>query len=423
MKNAALIVSLFVIIVSCKNMTQKPYSTTEIKKETFPITILVEKAMSNQEIPLLSNFSDDVSYVKLKTPPNIIIKVIRDIQISKDHIFIHEGLSQRVIVFDKEGNFIKQIGRIGRGPNEYIHLRSFCIDKNNTDLLFYTGDLGDVFRFNSDGELTEKLFSSYFSDQMYYLNNNLVFSGFSVFDIRNLPDNINQFSTRSILGENIDSVPLPIYSINNWRKERVYFPGNFPSSKFDGVLLLYGSGEDTLFFANGSGKIGPRYFLDFGKYNNPIETRYNLGSPEKSNSYISAISPPFETLTNVWWKFALRGGAFMLRYDKTYQKAYTFFYKGEKQIDFAKGRNSLDELGLVNDVDGGPDFFPEWSVYDDTTQLLISAKEAFNLKNNITPEYFKSREIKFPDKKDKLSELVNNLEEKDDYVLMIVKLK
>ena len=77
----------------------------------------------------------------------------------------------------------------------------------------------------------------------------------------------------------------------------------------------------------------------------------------------------------------------------------------------------------MNDIDGGPDFFPDWSVYDDSTQLFISAKEAFDLKKELTPEYFRKREIKFPDKKDKLLELVNNLKEKDDYVLMVVKLK
>ena len=85
--------------------------------------------------------------------------------------------------------------------------------------------------------------------------------------------------------------------------------------------------------------------------------------------------------------------------------------------------NSLDALGLVNDIDWGPGFFPEWSVYNDSTQLFISAHEAFYLKKELTTEYFENRKIKFPDKKIKLQELLGSLEEKDDYILMIVKLK
>ena len=153
-----------------------------------------------------------------------------------------------------------------------------------------------------------------------------------------MPDDITQFATTNRLGQKIDSVPLPIYSIYKWREKKVYNPGNFPSTKFSDVLLLYGWAEDTLFHATESGKIEPRYFLDFGKYNNPIETRYNLGSPGNANFYIGATSPPFETFNNLWWKFAFQKREFILRYDKTQQKAFTFFYKGEKEVDFARGR-------------------------------------------------------------------------------------
>jgi len=149
----------------------------------------------------LCSFSDDVPYIKLKTPANSFVKSIRDIQISKDKLFIHEGVSQKVMVFDKDGNFIKQIGRVGRSPNEYIHLRSFCVDKNNEDLLLYTGDFGDVFRFNINGEVKNKLFRSYFDDYMYCLHSILVFSGFAVLDIRNLPDNIAQFTPTNLQGQ------------------------------------------------------------------------------------------------------------------------------------------------------------------------------------------------------------------------------
>ena len=421
MKNLELLFFCFVSVVSCKNTAQKPAIPVEIKAESFPITIKIDEARSNHEIPLLSNFSEDVSYIILKTPSSVIIKSINDIQISNGNIFILEGLSNKVMVFDMNGNFKKQIGKIGRGPNEYLSLRSFCLDQNDEDLLFYTGYSGDVYKFNNNGELIGRLFRFPFADYMYSLDNKLVFSGFAGSN-RNMPDNITQFAITNLLGQIIDSILCPIYSIDNWRNKQLFFPGNFRSTKFNGGLLLYGWGEDTLFQVRESGKRKPKYFLDFGKYNNPINTRYVSGSPEKLNSCIQAISPPFETYNNIFWKFALYGEAFILRYDKRKHEAFTFFYKGEKKIDFARGRNSLNELGLMNDIDGGPDFFPEWSVYNDSTQLFICAKEAFKLKKELTQEYFKSREVKFPKKKDKLQELVNNLVEKDDYVLIIVKL-
>ena len=139
---------------------------------------------------------------------------------------------------EMEGKFIRQIGRKGKWPNEYINLRSFCFDKNNEDLLFYTGDFGNIFKFNSNGEFIEKLFRLPYADQFYSLNNILVFSGFGIQNIRKMPDDITQFATTNRLGQKIDWVPLLIYSLNKWRAKKVYNPGNFPSTKFSDVLLL-----------------------------------------------------------------------------------------------------------------------------------------------------------------------------------------
>jgi hypothetical protein len=258
---------------------------------------------------------------------------------------------------------------------------------------------------------------------MYLMDDKLLFSGFMTSSI-NLPENITQFASTDFKGQIIDSKLLPIYSINNWEKKQLFCPGNFKSTKFDEVLLLYGAMEDTIFQVNGSGKIEPRYLLDFGKFGIPIETRYLGRKPAGLiNASITELSSPSETVNNLWWKFAFQKEGFLLRYDKTGQKAYTFFYKGDKEVDPGGGYNSLEELGLVNDIDGGPDFFPEWSAYDDSAQICISAKRAFDLRKELTPQYFKNRDLKFPEKKDSLVDLVNSLEEKDDYVLMIVKLK
>lgn len=420
MKNSLFICFVFISMEMCKPAAQKSDLSTNIEPAEYPVKIDINDALKNKEIPLLSTFSENVSYIKLKTPPNIFIKDIREVQIIDERIYI-DGDS-RVMVFDLSGNFIRQIGGQGRGPNEYINLRSFVVDKNNKDILLYTGNSGNIVKFNSNGELIKKLFSFPYADYVYCLDTTLVFSGFWT-DTRNMPDNIFQFSTTNTLGYIIDSVTLPIYSINNYREKALVFSGNFPSTKFNDFLLLYGYGEDTIYYSSIEGIIKPRYSLDFGKYSLPLENRYvNLRIYNREASIVG-ISSPFETSNNLWMKFAFHRNAFILRYDKMQRKAYTFFYKGEKEIDFMKGKNRLEELRIVNDIDGGPDFFPEWSVYNDSTQLYISAIEAIGFKNELASSNLENREIKYPDKKDKLMDLVNKIEAQDDFILMVVKLK
>lgn len=423
MKKLVVVITTLFILLSCNSLTEKVKPAIEKLELVFPATIDVDRARSDNEIPLLSDFADDISYIKLKTPSNVFVQIINDVQISKENIFILEN--QRVMVFDREGNYIRTIGKIGRGPNEYVYLRSFCVVKNDEgkdELIFYTGPEGDVYRYNVNGDVIAKLFTYRFADYMFLIGDKLLFSGFTTTTI-NLPENITQFASMDFNGHIIDSKLLPIYNVSHWDQQNLLSPGNFRSSRFNDALLLYGYLEDTVFHVNGSGKIEPRFILDFGNNGIPIENRYIRKPEGLVNSSIIPIISPAETSNNVWFKFAFQKRGFLLRYDKTDQRAYTHFYEGDQEIDPTRGRTALEELGLINDIDGGPNFYPKWSSHVDSTQICVLAKQVFDLKKELTSEYFQNREVKFPAKKDSLVKLVNSLEETDDYILMFVKLK
>jgi hypothetical protein len=73
MKKLIVVVISFVVLLSCDN-TNKNVEPVPGKPElVFPATIDVDGARSNNEIPLLSEFADDISYIKLKTPPNTLL--------------------------------------------------------------------------------------------------------------------------------------------------------------------------------------------------------------------------------------------------------------------------------------------------------------------------------------------------------------
>ncbi len=419
------IIIFFSFLYSCTNTTEKVQPIFEKPELVFPVTIDIDGAKNNQETMFLSDYTDEISYVKLKTPDGFFIKVIRDIQFANDRIYVFEGIINKVAVFDMDGNYIQTIGRVGRGPNEYIALNSFYVDEINGGLLFYTSS-GDIFRFSSDGVLIEKLFTLRYANEMYCLNNNLIFTGFMSSN-RNMPDSIMKITVTDIKGDKIDSIPSPFYSIKNWREKNLFFPGHFGAVKYDGVLLSNEPCTDTILQISEGGEISPRYIFDTGGNSFPFEWRYTSKDEEikrKRNDIIFITSSAFETENNLFLKFAFKREAFIYRLDKTTLKGSTFFYSGDAQIDMSRGDTGYpDEFGLVNNIDGGLDFFPQWSVYSDSTQLFISAKDAYEMKQTLTSEYLANREAIAPEKKAALIELVYNLEEKDDFVLMIVNLK
>ncbi len=79
------------------------------------------------------NLFDDCEIIQLETLPDALIGEITKIEVCGNLIYaMDHSTSGIVFVFDRQGRFIGKIDRAGRGPNEYIQLTSFFIDRDST---------------------------------------------------------------------------------------------------------------------------------------------------------------------------------------------------------------------------------------------------------------------------------------------------
>ena len=76
--------------------------------------------------------------------------------------------------------------------------------------------------------------------------------------------------------------------------------------------------------------------------------------------------------------------------------------------------------GIINDFDGGLNIYPQTTLDNNT---VISWINPLELKAHIASKEFKNSTPKYPEKKKELEQLANNLDENDNPVLMLVKLK
>jgi hypothetical protein len=76
--------------------------------------------------------------------------------------------------------------------------------------------------------------------------------------------------------------------------------------------------------------------------------------------------------------------------------------------------------GIKNDLDGGPNIDLKLTKDDNT---VLSWINAYELKQHIESKDFKNSTPKYPEKKKELEKLANSLNENDNPVLMLVKLK
>lgn len=75
----------------------------------------------------ISRIADSITYIKLETDTNCLIKDVRQLEIYQNRIFVRNG-DQDLFVFSITGKFLNKIGTRGKGPGEYIHAYGFTVD-------------------------------------------------------------------------------------------------------------------------------------------------------------------------------------------------------------------------------------------------------------------------------------------------------
>lgn len=124
------------------------------KKKDYPKSNIVRiPQFSELEELNFSTLVDSSFTVALETKKECIIGGIDKIVIHNDHIFIlDKRRSKGVFEFNKKGKFIRQYGKIGKGPGEYSSIKTFVINKNKNELVIYNWVKRALLTYNLNGE-------------------------------------------------------------------------------------------------------------------------------------------------------------------------------------------------------------------------------------------------------------------------------
>ena len=78
---------------------------------------------------------DSCSYIPLDN--SVLIGQVKNLQITDQYLFLVNITNDSLYVFNLKGKFLNTIGTLGRGPQEYITLKSYCVSPDNDTVIIY----------------------------------------------------------------------------------------------------------------------------------------------------------------------------------------------------------------------------------------------------------------------------------------------
>ena len=299
--------------------------------------------------------------------------------------------------FSKDGEFICQIGRKGRAPSEYSNIKDFMYNESKNTIEIFS--VKEVKEFSLDGKWKKDITIEY--ARVYSLGHtNNQFLGF-------IDNSAGQNEYSFVL---LDANGQMINRFENKYKftptQGIFHPYECIFYRYDGILHCKELHSDTIFsFDNGT--FIPKYILKQGEAKYTSDLRGDEQYIFKNRDKIIIQKNSFESTNYLFYQYDWKKRDNCLIKNKSNGTQYLI----------------NNETGLVNDLDNGPNFKIQNTITVDRTEYLISWINSFDLKAHVDSEAFKNSTPKYPEKKKELEKLANSLDENDNPVLMLVKLK
>lgn len=89
---------------------------------------MIDPDRVTDDLDLSCILTDSIEIIKLNTSDECLIGEIKQVSFTDQFIFVSDPyVSQKIFMFDKNGKFVKNIGRQGGGPGEYSIISKFTI--------------------------------------------------------------------------------------------------------------------------------------------------------------------------------------------------------------------------------------------------------------------------------------------------------
>lgn len=356
-------------------------------------TFEVSKMKNPQKIKLSDLNAVNIEYIPLETNTLSLISEIRKIK-NCDDFFLVINFST-ILKFKKDGTFLTKIGQKGKGPSEFLNAHCVAINPENNDIYIVSGWENKIYVYSKNNVFLKSFNSPTATKKIEFIGKDIL-----CYSPNTDGTVINSYNLINTNGKIIKSFSnkYPYKSQDNtifYQNENIFF-------KYQDQLFKKEIYSDTVYVFENF-QFHPKYILNQGNATLTPKARENKEPIQIAQNYITQRNL-FMIDNKIFYEYSKNGK----------RLCFIGSTKNKWQV------NITEKQGLINDIDGGLNFQIKTCLKSNT---IISWITPLELKKHITTKKFQHSIPKYPEKKKKLEELANRLNNNDNPVLVLVALK
>jgi len=354
----------------------------------------------------LSEIAEAIEYVALETSPECILGPENSLQVTilKDYLVVHDH-NKVMRVFDRQGKYLNDVGKIGEGPEEYFQLNKYYIDENRGEIYILSLD-SKCMVYGFDGQFKRQFKAGGQASRIIVNKDGNI--GLLYLSMTADMQDTARLAWFDSKGKAITSIPL--YQ-NTTMGGGWYTDSNVDLYYFDGNVRFGEIPFDTLYQLEQGKSFEPAWSFEPGPKSIPSEVLHNrIRFITEINDY-TVIYFLRETSRHFFLTGGYNSNMYKILCDKETGFAIT--------ADLRELARHPYESGLYNDIDGGMPFWPN-TTDNDVATICLSPMELLDYLENQKGQDLSEFDTK---KRQEFERLVSTLNENDNPVVMIVKLK
>ncbi|MDD2425564.1 MAG: 6-bladed beta-propeller [Bacteroidales bacterium] len=362
----------------------------------------------------LSEIADTIEYIPLETTPESLLSNPPHERILYEKDILYFSQKKGIIkIFDSKGKYVSTFNRLGRGPQEYEQLGQLQIDNESGNIIIKS--INKVVEYSRNGEFIRNAIlpapgmvdNIPISGNFRKLGDYYFFLGGYIYPVIITDRSLNFIKKLKYPPEDVDLVKDVEISISHLMSYIYLYK--------DRIRLINGINKYVLSI-NKDLSVDTVFIIDYGKYN----VRDNAGSRLPSTApYLWRHSNVFESDNYLFMRFHLGSLS-----DKPYKmhrnwkgsvrqlidpNACALFNKETEEFTFLD-QPEIDQMGFVDDIEGGPAIWPKYVSADNYMVSYIPADEFI--------AHAESHKVS-----EKFKKIADGLKETDNYIFVNVKLK